>query len=359
MLFGIKLQQLYLIVSDACNINCSFCYKKNLKKEFKELMTEKVALDSIEFALNLNIVDNFSIHLWGGEPLMNKPVIRTLLETYPQLFFTSNSNGELINSEEDYKWLLSHKYHYRVVLSIGSCKERYGSFENAFNSDKLKWTMKFLLDGGQGVNFVVDNPQDLYKDFKYIYDFGIKGVLLDIPTNCKWTEEQFQEYEDQYLRILSEFESLPSSTHSNLKNNNLWLEYIKAPITNPLSARFCHTGLKRIVIDPKGDVWQCDNFYIRQKNPLGSIYSGIDYSKLDYLKEFVENTINIKRGCEGCEIYRYCPRNKCLGLNWELTGDILKPDWSWCRANKAWINITKKYIKLLEEKSNANRIENK
>jgi len=159
-------------------------------------------------------------------------------------------------------------------------------------------------------------------------------------------------FEDQFLELMKKFKL--DTFNNNIFKNNLWLEtYGPADKIKPKGARFCNTGMQRILVDPKGNIWQCDNFYIRQYNQLGDIYSGIDRSKLDYLKEYAEDITKTKKHCQGCEIFYYCPRNKCLGLNWELTGDIMKPDVSWCRANKAWINITRRFIDY-KEKNNGN-----
>ena len=46
-----------------------------------------------------------------------------------------------------------------------------------------------------------------------------------------------------------------------------------------------------------------------------------------------------------------CPRNKCLGLNLEHTGDMFRPEPAFCKMNKVLYNVTKKYIAIKDKES--------
>jgi radical SAM protein with 4Fe4S-binding SPASM domain len=88
--------------------------------------------------------------------------------------------------------------------------------------------------------------------------------------------------------------------------------------------------------------------YICQANKLGNIKDGLDYSKLDYAWELDKNRSLLSKYCEDCEIYKNCPRNKCLGLNLEFMGDMLKPEPSFCKMCKVLYKITKKYLEFVK-----------
>jgi len=94
--------------------------------------------------------------------------------------------------------------------------------------------------------------------------------------------------------------------------------------------------------------------YICRHNRLGSVYDGIDYSKLDYVWEIDANRERyLGRFCEDCELYKRCPRNKCLGLNLEHMGDMFKPEPGYCAMNKVMAKVIDKYIQLEKEKKEA------
>ncbi|MDI6780386.1 MAG: radical SAM protein [Bacteroidota bacterium] len=78
------LELMYLLVTDRCNLRCEYCFEETplMKKSFVPThMTDEVAKHAIDLFARLivqhgNPEKRKTIHLYGGEPLLNKQVIR-------------------------------------------------------------------------------------------------------------------------------------------------------------------------------------------------------------------------------------------------------------------------------------------
>jgi uncharacterized protein len=109
---------MYLLVTDACNIACGYCYfEGGIPEGYKfSLMTEEVARQNVDlfarvYARDLLNKEKEGPHIvfYGGEPLMNWPVVEATLKYIHKLIekrilpkntqITLNTNGILITPE--------------------------------------------------------------------------------------------------------------------------------------------------------------------------------------------------------------------------------------------------------------------
>ena len=105
-----------------CNLECSYCFvaRKSLNLS-GGYMTTPVASKLVE-ALDhaFNDAETICIHLYGGEPLLNLPVIRTLLRKVSQkpkgrFVFSITTNGT-IRTPEVFELLDAGRFY--VILSV-------------------------------------------------------------------------------------------------------------------------------------------------------------------------------------------------------------------------------------------------
>lgn len=90
-----------LIISDACNMKCSYCYGEYYaNQKDKHLMEIQTAFKAIDFAESLGISN---IGFFGGEPLLNFPLIKEVVNYCKQksvhFQFGMTTNGTLITKE--------------------------------------------------------------------------------------------------------------------------------------------------------------------------------------------------------------------------------------------------------------------
>lgn len=70
-----------LMVTHACNLNCSYCYesfKRNSYMSFE--MAKEIILKEAHMVAESDRFDEIQVDFMGGEPLMNFPLIKQIVE---------------------------------------------------------------------------------------------------------------------------------------------------------------------------------------------------------------------------------------------------------------------------------------
>lgn len=352
---------IYLYVTQACNSKCSFCYRRGLyerhdvyKGEVGPIhMSSSTALDAVNFTLDkLQTDDSLNFYFWGGEPFVNFKVIKEVIDTFPQFEYHTNTNGALI-TEEIADYLVNNK-HFSLTWSLGNAYEKYGSIEEKIKQEPHIARVIRESPVRNSLNLTVSNYNNLIKDFECLINEFDCRITIDFATRKDNTDEEVNTFVEQYLYLVKKymrkggrFEALNPAMR-----NPLWFETF-GPTELIDRYKYCKSGLERLFIDTKGDIWQCDNMFICQHNKLGDIKNGIDYSKLDFAYDILDNKDSyLVQFCTDCEINGYCPRNKCLGYNLEWTGNMFKPEESFCKMCKGIFKVIKQYVEYEKEVKN-------
>lgn len=97
-----------LVLTEKCNMRCRYCFiEKNLAcRPNQSSMSEETALKALRYFSKVNRSDSPSLVLYGGEPLVNRKVIETVLNEIekmaengelPRPRISINTNGTLID----------------------------------------------------------------------------------------------------------------------------------------------------------------------------------------------------------------------------------------------------------------------
>ena len=70
-----------LIVTHACNLNCSYCYEPYKQNVYMDLdLAKEIISREARFVNESDDFDELEIDFMGGEPLMNFPLIKNVVE---------------------------------------------------------------------------------------------------------------------------------------------------------------------------------------------------------------------------------------------------------------------------------------
>ena len=112
-----------LIITHACNLNCSYCYESHKSnKRMVPALAKEIILSEIELVKESDTYQKLEVHFIGGEPFMNFSLIKTIVEWLEDLkpsipiICSCSSNGTLVD-ESNAEWLRQHNKMFHVILS--------------------------------------------------------------------------------------------------------------------------------------------------------------------------------------------------------------------------------------------------
>ena len=207
------LNNLFLIMTNSCNLRCKYCFYQNTKKLQNKMMTFQVAKKAVDiFIQNQNKNEKtqgwFSqITFYGGEPLLNFECIKRITDYIEQLKsekklsqktqLVINTNGTLIN-DDIVKWAKQHDV--QVQISI--------------DGDETQHDKNRITTSGEGS----------YK--KTLRGLGalVKNEIDVLPL-ITVTEDNLPQLEDIIYRLCKDY-------HLKHYGMNLLIDLGKQPISN-------------------------------------------------------------------------------------------------------------------------------
>ena len=333
---------LSMIVTDSCNLDCSYCYEKKSERK-KGVMNISVAKEVITYYTDRDDgFDKVSIEFFGGEPLLAFSLIKEIVEWFfsrswkKKVFFALVTNGTIL-TEEMKEWFLKHKKHMTVSFTIDGCKKAHDI--NRCNSyDKVKSNLPFFLENWptQPSKMSINEKTIPYiaESVIHLEELGINfhggPILENIWGDTEQKKELLKTYEDQ-LAILVDYyierphlfppQPLFPLLPEYLGGNDSEIEKLKKE-----SVRFCGSGVEMATIDVDGKRYPCHRFL-----PL---CTG---------KPAPQNDVNTHTSwkpdkCAQCKLVISCPT--CVGFNYQVNGDPQIRTTFHCEAYKLGIKAS-------------------
>lgn len=352
---GLKiLDRLVINVSNDCNLNCKYCYANGGTYNSQgNMMSADVAKKTID--LFLSEFDRVNvIQLFGGEPLLNIPIIEVVLNTIKEMYQCGRIN-------------------YNPSIGIVT--------NGTIMNDKV---IDLVKDNNINVTVSLDGP-DIVNDIMRVYKNG-KGTYKKIETNIKKLKEYAgqpttievtynKHHIDNNISIVDIIEyfnnafsdvSLHIVPVSGTKEKNYTLEnreafidsvkdifeakefgkinyslvqrIIEALKIKKQTKYMCTAGIGTLSISTQGDIYPCFMFTDEEGFSFGNIFDKDILKSIMKTKIFKEladfSKFNDKR-CKDCFIYSIC--SGCLGANYFETGEVHNVDKENCDMQRRMV----------------------
>ena len=332
---GGLLRHLRLNITESCNLDCTYCYEKEsavfTKRRKMDWEVAKRSIDSFIKVIKQNNQKSVSIRFFGGEPLLNWPLIKRSIAYIKEcglggasVTFTVNTNGTLL-SEEIIKLFRDHNVY--ISLSLDGVEEENDQFR------------KFR--DGRGIFNILDKKIMLLARHKA--RFGVAVVFYDqnLPHLHKLIDYIKKKQEETSYRISVNFSPLARINRQDMDNlaaADKAAYLVKAikyagqqgvqcfggishfPFTKLLygvRGAFCGGVGAEFSIDPEGNVYPCSGLDIK----LGHLDTFMDiFDTPAYTNIAARRQGNLPH-CKDCAIEGFCAGG-CLADVQYSDGDI-------------------------------------
>lgn len=308
----------YVLTSYFCNFACPYCFEGKVKERQKYLTKEK-AVEIIEWMKNKTLEVNpekVEIVFYGGEPLMNIPVMEFIAEqlynfykgTPWKFYFTMVTNGALVSPElidRLNQWGLEF-----IRITIDGDKEFHDKYRPFIGGrgtfDVIMRNIKAVADKTMVVlagNFNEESYPSIYRLLDYLEAEGLKEKLgmidfkpiterrepIDHETGAIPTYDCDPGHAQKMLEIKKELIRRGFKTSKALSGSGV-----------------CHfkSGEHQVIIDTDGLIFKCPAMVGHPEKSCGTV---ADLKLNERYHEFLSTEIGDMKGkCSDCAYLPFC-----------------------------------------------------
>lgn len=328
-----NLQHLNLLLTNACNKKCDYCYEQHSKTY--ENFTPESLKKSFDFLVSANEHEEKYFQFFGGEPLLQKGLILNFLRTYkrdlefhPEVKVSMITNGTLLTDA-----FIQEYFSYpntQIMISLDSHKadvEHRHSSEASVNKilDHCRSIVK--LGGDLTIRCTLSRETLPYLEefLDIIKNIGIKSMVIHPLTMSaeqgfiEWSDEEWTELERVLKNVI-------------YNNEDFMIHFSEGTGTRSCDTN-CMVGSSMIAMDGSGDYSGC-YFFTNQKEALpdtllGNIFTGeIHEDRYRNFEQSYEEHFARDEKCHTCELENYCYQCPAGNLS---TGDKMFRSDSMCQ----------------------------
>ncbi|MGI6492449.1 MAG: thioether cross-link-forming SCIFF peptide maturase [Pelotomaculum sp.] len=314
---------LCLHLAHSCNLSCRYCFAGQGRFGGEaELMPEDIGKAAIDFVLaRSGERKNLNIDFFGGEPLLNFPVLKELVkygrkrsrETDKEIQFTVTTNAMSLNDEIT---AFLNQEDISVVLSLDGRPEVHdrmrprpggtGSYEEVVKR------IRTFVAARDDANYIIRgtftrNNLDFCADVMHMAELGFKNLSVEpvvateeAPYAIREEDlpllfEQYEQLAREVLRLRSEGRAV-DFFHFNID--------LEGGPCLPKRLTGCGAGYEYMAVAPNGDIYPCHQFVGRPDFRLGNVSEGQVNSSIE--AAFRNAHVYNKEECSDCWAKFYC-----------------------------------------------------
>ena len=313
-----------LMVTHACNLNCSYCYEPHKKNAYMDTdLAKEIILREARFVEDSDQFDELEIDFMGGEPLMNFPLIKEIVEwledgaiAVPWICFAT-TNGTLLNDEIK-DWLREHK----DTINLGASYDgnsQMQSTNRGTNKHNIDLAFFHELWSHQELHMTI-SKETLPTLAEGVLDMQTKGyeVTAALAQGVDWTIDDALIYREQLCILKDAY--LKNTTLPLFNRLTRFVNVYDLPATEKVQKKFCGTGKHMVTYDIDGKKYGCHMFtpLVLEENRALSA----DAVEWDSPESTADDY------CKSCVLRSFCPT--CPGFNYKDRGSLADRDKRWC-----------------------------
>lgn len=351
---NMRTKNITFVVTEACNLNCTYCYECH---KTNRRMTKEVAKQAIDMIFNEELLNGYYdfetsksviIDFIGGEPLLEIELMDYIVEYFKFRAFELDhpwatnyainvtSNGVLYNDEKVLKFFDKNKGKANIGITIDGNKELHdkcrvfhdgrGSYDIVEESVK-KW-IRTQQNSTTKITLCPENVSYLNEAIKNVISLGIKGAYTNCVFEPGWTLEHA-------VILYNEMIKLADYILEDENYTKFYCSLFDETIGEELreTKNWCGGNGDMLAIAPDGKCYPCIRFMNYsisnpdvKEQPIGDVWKGLDAKEdNEFLKELCKIDMITQcqhednKKCLTCPIASGC--SLCTGFNYDYYGD--------------------------------------
>lgn len=317
-----KVGKLTLVLTNACNLNCTYCYEK--RKSITHMKFETACLN-IDKMLR-NDYDKINIYLFGGEPFLEFELLKNICEwTWSKIkketvIFYIITNGTVLKTNQK-EWLEKNREKLWIVLSLdGSRKSHNLNRSGSFDEIDIDFFKKNWPKAGIKMTLSEYTLPNLFEDIIFIHSRGLKLTECNLAMGIDWANENnIKIFKNQMDKIYHYYVKNLDFEPPNIMNKKV------GQCENLKEIQKICGAWDTVYINTDGKRYPCNyiNPMCFNEKELSTLLN-IDFTDLELLEDM---------DCyENCYIYPLC--ENCYAANYSLKGSVNIRDKSTCTLKK-------------------------
>ena len=345
-----------IYLTDACNLNCKYCYEKNMH------YNREISFENMKKIIDTEIKNKSKesiITFFGGEPLLKKDLIYDIVEyikskkSKTKFLYNMTTNGVLI----DYEFVKFFENNDFISLSISIDGAADSQNENRITKngkatyELVAQNAKKMLSKSEIVVAVPvvtkNNVRYLYQNLCNLIEIGFKKIGFQFDFTANWTDKDLS-------IIKEEFEKISQKYIERMRNENeIHLIEIDEKIRTYIDDKMdcnnnCSVGLRNVNVGTDGNIYPCMQFMYDEEYVIGNCNDGIDKNRqIEVHKMLKEEMID----CKECAYKKRC-NHTCSCLNKAYTGNPKQVAPFTCEIERLMIDTADNIAEILFKEKN-------
>jgi len=366
----IHIWRLTLMVSGACNLRCRYCYTGlQTEKWDTGLMSADVARQAVDLILRHSPVKGLCINFFGGEPLLNLPVIQSTVAYVEQAaarlklpsLFSMTTNGVLLD-EGTIRYLHSKRFHLMISMDgPAEIHDRNRVFADGRGSHAIVEKNARLvreITGRLSLRATVTPSTTSVRPIqRYIEEIGGEGGFCFVmPTEDNNEGGRFVESAELRETRWKELMQIRAHCYDAWINGRakpgpadaLHLAFQMLDCRNSSLRPGCGMCFNSAAVGADGSLYPCHRFWPMPAYRIGNVQTGYDLEPLTRLLNTLHGTLAAH--CQHCWARRICGEPSCLRKCCDGQGRAVVPSASTCAESlRSWEDLMGWYVRMQQE----------
>jgi len=344
--------RIQLALAESCNLRCKYCYvhpESKWRHQNERIMPWEVAREAIDLLLQrAGTIDDLSITLFGGEPLLNKEALHQVI-AYTEArkkelckdkktFYSLTTNGILM-SHDVIREIKRHNF--GLMISMDGPATVHDAVR-VFLNHRGSWratargAMELMKFRRQVSVRCTITKQCLEKAriVQYLEDFGFHHIRASLAVGQAYEKGPLDVGPDEFQILNKEDKVLEARYIESILSGD-WANHRFARFRQALmdvrepkrQAMRCGVGRGTTVVDTKGDLYPCHRYLGMTAYRLGNVNTGI---VPELFVTYLEKLFALRRRlCINCWANTLC-LGPCPYYVSHSSGDMVDPEPWYC-----------------------------